>query len=331
MAKIKLNVHDRRRRPIARSLAQRRHLVARFERRWEGGLSRAKAAEEIGVSVATIDRWRREIDRLDRNDRKDADSSGQPDIATAVACLSSLDEGDKLRRIEALFIFMAWLRWPTDPADQELAVLNCMASYFGAKSKARRLAELPRAEQLTMAKFTALDLLRGQSAAPYFDRFKYFESDFDDLDLTAFIVRLMLDGSARAARYVSLTRAFKLIEDDAFIRGQQFSERGLQRHWSRTAPSAPFLYVDYYSDRTFLLNPEEASFAKSIDELLADSSGLRHFFQQSRWVVEELSSSMDPRALRSLATPAFPEDLEAIAVPPPGRSKLIEEALDRLS
>lgn len=313
------------------SLAEQDKIITRFEDARSRGVRPEEAIAGLGASLASVYRWQRARDP----------SKGMPaatfaqelSIDAAIARLA--DEGDDNRQtfLDALFKFIAWLRWPTTPDDHPAGMMVCTISYLTTGSSARTLGQLPPDDLDLALRHISIDTLKRICSIdgfdiPTFELWKIDEQPYTHLDYLAQVTHFLLHYrpvSTDPRDAASLRKAYLSMEGGLFKYKWSISNRTFSAFWKKMGPSAPFHYVErYHSGLDFTLDPSKVGFSDSVDEAYGRRAELRRHLARCRAVVELLQAKLDPRSLNSIRFPRFPPSLPAEPVEPPALPKITD-------
>jgi hypothetical protein len=307
-------------------------LLRRYAAERARGITAQDVADSLGVPLSSIYRWI-EADKKARSEPTKSASLMTVSDAIEKLCSQGNDLSDKM---EALFHFISWLRWPTKLNDHSLMVTSCITSYFEQTRGPVALSDLKHDDQKMLMKYLRLDVLRRMCSSdfvdyPVFENFPLDGQKYDDRDLLATIVAYLLEQGKSAdnsRNSASLNKAFYLNEKGAFRYTWYVSRRTMTTFWAQHSAAAPFAYIDkYHSPFDFSLDPQDEHFANDIDRILSAPADLKTYFQRCRWAVETLTAQLDPRALAGTHFPQFPSLLAAEPTSPPRLTPLIKATL----
>lgn len=284
------------------------------------------AAATLRVSVSSIKRWQREFGRQ---------TNGQADVDLDVNIITDILDESRDKRLIALLRFVCWLRWPCHKDERSIAFLTCLAAYVEQKKLASSLANgscpvcIVLREEFDISILS--QLLRGHAASPNFDLTKYFDTDYDEIDLYVDVVEYILAHKNEA----SLIKSSPSLNKAAFLinKGEMrtfISPRTFWIYWSEMAAAAPFWYVARkHSDLRWDIDPNSIDFASSIDLLVDQRDGLMKFLSWCRWAVDEITYAMHKNAKVYGRFPAFPAGIKSAPLPIPplsaSRRQLLSE------
>ncbi|KQP85769.1 hypothetical protein ASF55_15620 [Methylobacterium sp. Leaf119] len=247
-------------------------------------------------------------------------------IDTAIARLCDERNDDRHTFLDALFKFIAWLRWPTTPGDHPAAMMVCAVSYLSAGRSARTLDELPPDDLALALRHVSIDTLKricsdDLFAMPSFELWELDDQPYTKLDYLAQITHFLLayrPPSADPRDAASLFKAYAAMNGGLFRYKWSVSRRTFSTFWRESAASAPFHYVErVHPSLEFSLDPSKNDFAENIDEAYSRRGELRRHLARCLAAIELLQSKLDRRSLEAIRFPRFPSSLSAEAIEPP--------------
>ena len=293
-----------------------------FETALEKGELGKEIVKRLGVSIATINRWRRERERLESFSKLQQINGGQ--IDRAIEILLSENDDNQLR-IEAFFNLAIWQRWPTTPDMHAPAMLPLFLKYFDPNGSWKSFADIDEKNlQLilrnTSTKFLAR-LCSDQERTNDYLRFPELHmKNYNDRDFLAEVVSFLLsDRNAIGAQKskMSLKRAHFASQNQLFRVHYAQSEKTFSTLWHSLGAAAAFYYVEkYHSPVELELDPWSENFRSDVDTMLADPAVMKTYLAQVKFIVETLQDRLDPRARSALVFPTFPVTLASQAVKP---------------
>ncbi|MCJ2084182.1 hypothetical protein [Methylobacterium sp. J-090] len=314
----KKQIRSKRAPSIRRTSSEQDWILEQFTEAQRQGIGGAEAAQKLRVSVGTIYRWQRQRGITTRQVRPTI--AQDISIETAIARLVDESNTDRLKFLEALFKFIAWLRWPNTPNDHPAAITACVIVYLSHARSTETLEQLEAEELSLVLRHVRIDVLRrictGQMLAVHiFDILPILNQPYDELDFLANIAWFLLSFKPKTADHrdrVSLNKSYHASQSGVFEYKWPMSHITFKKYWSRHGSASPFLYVErFHSGPEFLLNPMHSDFVDSVKDIIEDRIKLRRYLAQCRTAVEMLQSRLDYRALKTLRFPCFPDDLKA--------------------
>ena len=300
------------------------------------GLTVKAVAAKHGISTASIYRWQRQRDDIERAINAET-IAAQLDINSALKILSSDSQASVTLKREALFQFLVWIRWPTNRGFHTPALINCISTYLAEKFKFVSIKELPSYEADVLLNYLTLDIaarLSSPNAAfnPDFEIVTNQKNRYDDRQFFAEVVSYLLTArDSHRGRGPTLSRLQNLVEAGAFGPGWSMSPRTFENFWRSRAASFPFLYVEqYHSPFDWSLNPSDADFVQSVDEIVDALDGVRTYLGRVKWVIHELEQRLDSRAVRHISFPNLPEQIIAIRTEVPSLSSRLSAKISEL-
>ena len=305
---------------------QKVHYLDLITRDFASGLAVKDIAAKHGISTASIYRWWRQRDDVEREINVDTIKS-QLDIEGALQLLSSDMHVPEALKREALFQFLVWIRWPANRGFHTPALINCIASYLKQRHDVVTINKLPSCESEVLLNYLTLDVAARFSSPnaafnPDFEIVTNQKSRYDDRQFFAEVVGYLLTGDVnRRGRRPTLDHLQSLVEAGAFGPGWSMSPRTFEKFWRSRVASFPFLYVEqYHSPFDWSLNPSDADFAQSVDEIVEALDGMQTYLGRVKWVIRELKLRLDPRAVRRINFPELPDHVEPIRTETPALS-----------
>ena len=314
----------RRMTPKRHSLAEQDRIIARFEEARSRDVRPNEAIAGLGASLASVYRWQRA-----RNPSKGmpaATFAQELSIDTAIARLCDERNDDRQTFLDALFKFIAWLRWPTTPGDHPAAMMVCAVSYLSAGRSARTLDELPPDDLALALRHVSIDTLKRVCsddlfAMPSFELWKLDDQPYTKLDYLAQVTHFLLayrPPSNNPRDAASLFKAYAAMEGGLFKYKWHISRRTFSAFWRESAASAPFQYVErLHPSLEFSIDPSKDDFAENIDEAYSRRGELRLHLARCRAATQLLQSKLDQRSLEPIRFPRFPSTLSAEVIEPP--------------
>lgn len=287
------------------------------------GLTVKAIAAKHNISTASIYRWCRQRDDIERHINAET-MAPQLNIEGALQILISDLRVPEILKREALFQFLVWIRWPTNRGFHTPALINCIASYLKQRHNVVAIKALPSHEADVLLSYITLDVAARFSSPnaafnPDFEIVTNQKSRYDDRQFFAEIVSYLLTEENNGhSRRPTLDHLQILVKEGAFGVGWSMSPRTFEKFWRSRVASFPFLYVEqYHSPFDWSLNPSDADFAQSVDEIVETLDGMRTYLGRVKWVIRELELRLDPRAVRHINFPKLPDQVEAMRTVPP--------------
>ncbi|MDN3570167.1 hypothetical protein [Methylobacterium longum] len=274
--------------------------------------------------MASIYRWQRS--RQPSKGRPSPTPAQQGGIDAALARLLDERNDDRDSFLEALFKFIAWLRWPTVPGDHPAAITACIVSYLTQDSTAQTLDELPPADLTLALRHIRVDVLRricsfDALTLPIFDVWEWDGHPYSHLDLVSDVAWFLIayePTTDRARDTASLDKAFRVMQGNGFKYKWKMSKRTFTALWLKLGPAAPFHYIErYHPGLEFSIDPAQPGFAAAVDEIFAQPDELRLYIARCCGVIALLRQRLDPRSLQAVSFPNFPPGFAAEAISPP--------------
>ncbi|MCJ2091475.1 helix-turn-helix domain containing protein [Methylobacterium sp. J-072] len=301
-------------------------------------MTATEIAKKYGISTASVYRWQRQSDDIQR-----AMNSAAPDSQIRIADTLLQLCGDKDREPaatqEALFQLLCWIRWPSEPGFHAPAMINCITSYAAQKLGSLTIADLDQKQQDIIYKYLTLDLVKRLSSPqaafnPDFEIVTNTKSRYDDRQFYAQIINyLIYNESSRthSRRRRTLEKLKTLVEAGAFGPDWSMSRRTFEHQWRSRACTFPFLYVEqYHSPFDWSLNPQDDDFAESVDEIVSNLADFPVYLGQVRGVMQQLHRVLDPRATRFIAFPKLPGQVVVIPTVAPELSANLRAKINEL-
>lgn len=293
------------------------------------GLSIAQIAEKLEISTASVYRWLRQRDDIQHNLNKSS-IKNKIHIEEALEIIYNNGNVNSAVSRDALFQFLTWIRWPSSPEYHIAAMISCTTTYLISGGDTKSILDLDVADAAALSKYLSLDVI-ARFTSPYaafnpdFSVVTNAKTRYDDRQFYAEIIAYLLSdnltGQEKAHR-PSLQNLQLLVEKRSFSPDWIMSERTFEKYWRSRAPSFPFLYVEqYHSGFDWSLNPQDSDFAQSVDELLQASDAMLEYLGKVKWVIQRLTTVLDPRAVRHIAFPKLPDGIEAVPVDTPQLSR----------
>ena len=293
-------------------------------------------AKNLGVSLPTINRWRRE----------QHPSLGMPtstfaqnlSIDSAIARLIDIENEDRLSFLEALFKFVSWLRWPTKPGDHPAAITVCVVTYLSQRNGAITFEQLPSEDLQLLHRHLKLDTIRRMFsddvfAMPSFTPWNFDNQRYDRSDLLGDITWFLLSYEAPTSSprdAPSLNKAYFAVRNNVFRHRWRGAHRTFRSLWLEHGAAAPFHYVErFHPSLEFAIDPSANDFALSVDELIRDQQGLRDYFARCSGAIQLLMKRLDTRAVQALRFPSFPDSLTLDSIVPPRLPERTDEIMNR--
>jgi hypothetical protein len=307
-------------------------IIERFHNGFGDDRSADEIARSVGSSLATIKRWKQA-----RKSNLLPSSNFAMTIDAAIARLA--DERDENRQtfLEALFKFVAWLRFPNAPSDHPAMITACMVTYFARSTTAETLDQLPADDLALLLRHIRIDTLRRvctneSLALPIFELWEINDQPYKETDFFAEIAHFLLAYSPVSCNprdRASLKKAYFVSQERVFRYRWPIAESTFRKYWKEYGASSPFLYVErFHSSLTFSLDPSDTNFASFVDEVLGQRSELFLYFAHCRFAVELLQSRLDKRAVARLGLPTFPDEVDSRTITPPSLPTKIETVMN---
>ena len=324
-----------RQRPFKRySPVEQEQILTRFEAASGDGRSTAEVIRGLGASLASIQRWQRTRRLVPI--QPPPTHAQRLGIDDAIARLADAGNNDRHTFLEALFKFIAWLRWPHAPGDHPSAITVCMVAYLSHGRSTETLDELPADDLALMLRHIRIDVIRRvctdkMYSLPIFALWDINGQPYKETDYLAEIVHFLLayqpsSGDKRA--HASLNKAYYASQNNIFRYHWRLSQTTFRSYWSDHGITAPFLYVERYHSALYLsLDPGQPDFADSIRDIIKDRGAFRIYLTQCRAAVELLKKRLDSRALKNLHFSNFPIDLHAVAFEPPALPTITDDVM----
>ncbi|WP_159020362.1 hypothetical protein [Methylobacterium phyllosphaerae] len=284
-------------------------------------MTATEIARKYGISTASVYRWQRQSDDIQQAMNSAAPNS-QIRIADILLQLCSDKEREPAATHEALFQFLSWIRWPSEPGFHVPAMVNCITSYAVQKFGSKRIDDLDPGHKGILNKYLTIDLVRRLSSPqaafnPDFEIVTNTKSRYDDRQFYAQIINYLIydEPSKTDKRRRRTLESLKiLVEEGAFGPDWSMSRRTFEHQWRSRACTFPFLYVEqYHSPFDWSLNPQDDDFAESIDEIVSNLTFFPVYLGRVSWVMQQLHRVLDPRATRLIGFPKLPG--QAVAIP----------------
>lgn len=302
---------------------QKANYIDLITRDFVAGLNVKDISAKHGISTASIYRWWRNRDEIELEINENTINSNL-DIGTALRLLSSYVQVPEASKREALFQFLVWIRWPSNRGFHTPALINCIASYLKQSHNVVAIKELPINEADVLLSYLTLDVAARFSSPnaafnPDFEIVTDRKSRYDDRQFFAEVVAYLLTTNINYhGRQPTLDHLQSLVESGGFGPGWSMSPRTFEKFWRARVASFPFLYVEqYHSPFDWSLNPSDADFAQSVDEIVEALDGMRTYLGRVKWVISEMKTRLDPRAVRRINFPKLPDQVEAIRTETP--------------
>lgn len=278
-----------------------------------------KAAKKIGVSASTLYRWKRQIDSNQKY--KPGSTRDRSAVNKSINTLIYCENCTKYQFIEVLFIFISWLRWPSELNDLQAAVTVCVTNYVSQNSSASKISELSYNDQQFLFQHIHMDDLRtmvspNKEYFPYFDRFLIDDQPFDERNYMANIVWIVLGYHKSAINKKSrpsLRNTHYILQKELFQFNWKISLRTFRHKWRLSGAAAAFYFVEEQAHSIKLsVDPNDDQFSFEIDKIFSDRSALITYMRNCKWAVEQMRMQLDPRAFQKLWVPDFPAELEPL-------------------
>jgi hypothetical protein len=301
-------------------LAAREWLIAHYDAARERGLSPTEAIDGLDASVASINRWKRELDPS-RN-MPPPTPAQELSIDHAIARLANTADDDRLSFLEALFKLVTWMRWPTRLSDHPAAITVCVVAYLSQLRPGLTSDQLDPEDAALLQRHLSLDTLahlfspNAYFAMPSFEPW-YFghQSKYERSDLLADVAWFLMayePPSSDPRDAPSLHKACYAAQNKVFRHRWHGAHRTFRTLWLDYGAAAPFHYVErHHPGVEFTLDPSSADFAQSVDELIKQRDHLRTYLGLCRSAVTMLLSRLDRRAVQAVRFPRFPDNLPA--------------------
>lgn len=305
---------------------------------YKAGLTTSQIARKLGISEASIYRWQRQADDIQRaiNVRS---TDHKIVIEDAISALLSPRELPKSRKVEALFQFLTWLQWPSDPGYHAAAMINCLCSYQIQSFNVKYIDDIENDWREIVLKYLTVDVARRFSSPqagfnPDFEVVSDAATYYDDRQFFAQVIAYLISRKFAAKRRPhkpTLDTLQTLVEEGAFGRGWSMTARTFEKFWRARAATFPFFYIEHYhSTLDWSINPQDADFAQIVEEIIENLEVFPLYISQVRWVITRMQEVLDPRASRRIAFPPLPEKIDPIAAEPPTLDPDIQEMVKAL-
>ena len=298
-------------------------IIARFVEARHKGMQPGDAVTGLGTSLASIYRWQRT--RIPSKGMPEPTLAQELSINTAIARLSDEQNEDRYTFLEAIFKLLAWLRWPTMSGDHPAAITVCVIAYLSHERSAETLAQLPPDDLAFVLRHLRIDVLKRMCSfnvllMPQFDLWETERRNYTQYDFMADITWFLLayqPPSSKPRDATSLSKAYFASQNKIFRRTYELSQRTFRGLWLKNGAAAPFHYVErHHPSLEFTLDPSKDYFASQVEEIFARRGDLRRYLGRCRAATELLQSRLDPRSLKALQFPQFPDSLPAEAILP---------------
>ena len=291
-------------------------ILKKFDELSEKHKTAEKAAKKLGVHLSTIYRWKRKY--RDKKSFEPLVLKYKQDVNKAIITLLYNEKCAKYEFMKALFVFISWLRWPSEMNDLEAAVTVCVTNYVAQVSKASKISELDPNDRHFLIEHIHIDDLRAMTSPdrnffPYFDRFNIDDQPFDERDYMANIAWIVL-----GYRYASVDRNSKpslhythyILQKNLFEYFWEISLRTFREKWRAFGAASLFYFVEEQTKCVKLsVDPKNDCFARDMNEIFEDRMGLFRYLRHCKWAVEQMRAQLDPRAFQNLWLPDFPVEL----------------------
>ncbi|MDF2599450.1 MAG: hypothetical protein K0Q54_2273 [Methylobacterium brachiatum] len=303
---------------LRRSFNERENILQRFDDLIITGADRNHIADNLGTSLSTIYRWKRQ--REAQEAAKDRFTPLCISIEEALAILARPIIENKFVALEAVFKLIAWLRWPNSPHNHPAAIATCAITYLSRDSVAITLNELPAAGLALILKHISVGTFRKMCAGdaanlPNLDVWPLHEQNYDEFDYFADIVNFLLAYqplSKDKRDAASLGKAYDAHSRGLFNYTWQMTLETFRRNWAVYGPATPFFYVrKYHLAYDLILDPSDNSFNDSVDRLWKDRSETMAYLSRCRTAVDLLRERLDSRTAGARNFPLFPESIPA--------------------
>ncbi|MBM6596496.1 hypothetical protein [Microvirga pudoricolor] len=248
-------------------------------------------------------------------------------INDVVAGLLHADlEAAPLLRQEFVIRLAMWLRFSGQPVAYDVACMAGCLSYLSVKRRDANLSELPSGEAALLQRVIKIgcltDALHGilpTSDYPEFELFAEYGDDYHEYPYIADAIKFLLWYAPRSndkRQQASLQKAYFFLMKEGFSHWAHFSRRYFIKQWTLHRSASSLLYVMYHHmERDLLLDPRDVDFSTRVDTLAEDISTIHDLFAQAKWVGEQLSRRLHPKAQKNIRLPVFPDSLISKEIP----------------
>lgn len=309
-------------------------ILAEYDRRMAAGdATIPDIIDSLDASPATVYRW------LDRRKSILTPSSNQTyfrRVEAAIQTLCSSDCESRPEFVEAIFIFVIWMRWPRRPDYMHLGMAAFLSAYYSNKNPQQSLAELDDEVSKVICRYLRLSDIQmlcceAPFDAPLYERYEIDDDHFDDGDVVAAIVWVLINigrDQKNPRKSASLNKAFYLVQEGSLDINWIVGRRYLDKLWKDYAPAAPFLYVERYNcPLLWSLTPGQPDLRDYVDDIVSKPGDVRAFFGHAVCAVNSIAKVLDPRALQNVRFPTIPIEDGAFSLKTYPLSSAIKNAL----
>ncbi|MCC0806148.1 hypothetical protein FPV16_07955 [Methylobacterium sp. W2] len=331
----------RKSRPTQRQPPPKRHtfaeqdlIIARFSAAREKGIQPAAAIAGLETSLATVYRWMRA-----RNPAKyypPPTHAQEVSIESAIARLADDQNEDRLTYLEALFKFIAWLRWPNLVGEHPAAITVCVIAYLSGSRNVSTVDQLNSDDRSLLHRHLRLDVLKSAFSDevfiyPSFKLWNIEGTPITQLDMLANIAWFLVayqPPTSKLRDAASLNKAYHAIQAKLFRYSWPISHRTFRTVWLSYGAASPFHYIErFHPTLEFTLDPSSPDFTEIVDELFLKRAELRRYLARCRGIVDLLNGKLDRRALLAVRFPVFPASLVSEVVEPPSLPILTDQIM----
>ncbi len=144
---------------------EKAHYLHEIKKQFLAGGEIKDIATNLNISEASIYRWQRQADEIQKT-LNASSSVSLIDIGSAINRLYFVKDTQIALTMEALFQFLCWIRWPSEPGYYAAAMINCLTSYQKQRFSVQHIDGMDEYWRRILLKYLTIDVVQ-RFSSPY--------------------------------------------------------------------------------------------------------------------------------------------------------------------